>query len=898
MDDPIELDTLSEACPNLQRLKIMLCGVWEDDKLFWMYFSRLTTLHIKTSSTETLLSFMKYNISVVQMKISCPNEVKSKFNDAFIQTLCNRKGGFLPLLKSLTFCSKFPFGFKSAQTLIENLDSLQYIGPMEMFSKLSKTDVLDLVKWIKDHNWDIVLGYKSVEYNVFEIDLSEPWKYKFVPDVGRVPVRKTPAKRLLSVSCSGHSEDDEEASSGSDGRKRSRLNSYYLSPSQASTTRVGSLKKSIEHEITEFEFEFCLDSDGFIKNKEYKIPNYQLKSRTEPKTTDLEDEYYSEYEDYEEDTMDVEDIPEDADFEWCWDEEGRLRIDEIEKEDMERNSMKAAEEQGMPEEVVNGVKLKEVEKVSLEIAETELSFSSGKAEQFLIVEKKIQGGKPESLDDKSHVVEVKTVGKSDDSSKKALDNSATDAVLPRIPDKSVSLEETCLSRHSESLQAEVSLGLEQTSSSRRAQKRFAQITPPPANAEKKEIVTVSNREQDTANNFRSSIIPPKAPKAELQRSGTSDMAKTSKIASMFERQKENNNSGTNLSRNPIMRNQSSSNINAMNKPKTLDLKPKQAPAPAQKTQVIEVFEYDPLLGYCTVKRKTVPINENPESVQSPSVSANLTFIQSPTKEEKIEENVTQNAFRTLKEEEKVAPEKDISESISQELCENENPSSGTSSKENKVPNSQEKKSEEAAMIPLTGISKYDDIPFLNNILGQKSIPEPPKSKPPKLPDSKLPLPKLNTAASKEKKEAPSIPSEIKVEIKEETQVNVTVTVPQEKEEPVTKEPEQGKQKKNSGGVNEAREWYWDYDQECWKECDPDEEYEWEYIEDEEEEKNKASNEEIQATVKLSDKSKSQQNTLEASKDEAGAKKDKKSDLPKDECKFSNMPDYLKFNYFL
>ena len=890
MDDPIELDTLSEACPNLQRLKIMLCGVWEDDKLFWMYFSRLTTLHIKTSSTETLLSIMKYNISVVQMKISCPNEVKSKFNDAFIQTLCNRKGGFLPLLKSLTFCSKFPFGFKSAQTLIENLDSLQYIGPMEMFSKLSKTDVLDLVKWIKDHNWDIVLGYKSVEYNVFEIDLSEPWKYKFVPDVGRVPVRKTPAKRLLSVSCSGYSEDDEEASSGSDGRKRSRLNSYYLSPSQASTTRVGSLKKSIDHEITEFEFEFCLDSDGFIKNKEYKIPNYQLKSRTEPKTTDLEDEYYSEYEDYEEDTMDVEDIPEDADFEWCWDEEGRLRIDEIEKEDMERNSMKSADEQGMPEEVVNGVKLKEMEKVSLEIAETELSFSSGKAEQFLIVEKKIQGGKPESLDDKSHVGEVKTVGKSDDSSKKALDNSATDAGLPRIPDKSVSLEETCLSRHSDSLQAEVSLGPEQSSSSRRAQKRFAQITPPPANEEKKETAAVSNNEQETSNNFRSSIIPPKAPKAELQRSGTS------KIASMFERQKENNNSGTNLSRNPIMRNQSSSNINTMNKPKTLDLKPKQAPAPAQKTQVIEVFEYDPLLGYCTVKRKTVPINENPENVQSPSVSANLTFIQSPTKEEKIEENVTQNAF-TTKEDEKVAPEKDMSESISQEECENENLSgSGTSSKKNKVPTSQEKKSGEAAMIPLTGISKYDDIPFLNNILGQKSIPEPPKSKPPKLPDSKLPLPKLNTAASKEKKEAPSIPSEIKVEIKEETHVNVTVTVPQEKEEHVTKEPEQGKQKKNSGGVNEAREWYWDYDQECWRECDPDEEYEWEYIEDEEEDKNKATNEEIQATVKLNDKSKSQQNTLEASKDEAGAKKDKKSDLPKDERKFSNMPDYSKFKY--
>lgn len=92
MDEPIELDALSESCPNLNKLKIMLCGVWQEDKLFWMYFSRLTSLHIKTSSTETLLSFMKYNISVSQMKISCPNEVKSKFNDAFIQTACSRKG--------------------------------------------------------------------------------------------------------------------------------------------------------------------------------------------------------------------------------------------------------------------------------------------------------------------------------------------------------------------------------------------------------------------------------------------------------------------------------------------------------------------------------------------------------------------------------------------------------------------------------------------------------------------------------------------------------------------------------------------------------------------------------------------------------------------------------------
>ena len=37
--------------------------------------------HIKTSSADTLLSFMKFNISVTELKISCPNEVKSKFTD-------------------------------------------------------------------------------------------------------------------------------------------------------------------------------------------------------------------------------------------------------------------------------------------------------------------------------------------------------------------------------------------------------------------------------------------------------------------------------------------------------------------------------------------------------------------------------------------------------------------------------------------------------------------------------------------------------------------------------------------------------------------------------------------------------------------------------------------------
>ena len=32
---------------------------------------------------------------------------------------------------------------------------------MEMFSKLSKVDVLDLVKWVKDRNWNIVIGFKA-----------------------------------------------------------------------------------------------------------------------------------------------------------------------------------------------------------------------------------------------------------------------------------------------------------------------------------------------------------------------------------------------------------------------------------------------------------------------------------------------------------------------------------------------------------------------------------------------------------------------------------------------------------------------------------------------------------------------------------------------------------------
>ena len=136
-------------------------------------------------------------------------------------------------------------------------------------------DVLDLVSWVREHNWAIVIGYKEAEYNVFDIDKTDPWRHKWVPDPGRIPARKPSVrkrinkrenlpkvKRLLSVP--GYSEDEDETSNSSDGRKRSRTTvgshqktirsftfsaqgsfaeSFYLQPSQCTTHRSGSLKK-------------------------------------------------------------------------------------------------------------------------------------------------------------------------------------------------------------------------------------------------------------------------------------------------------------------------------------------------------------------------------------------------------------------------------------------------------------------------------------------------------------------------------------------------------------------------------------------------------------------------------------------------------------------------------
>merc|ERR1719312_74353 len=101
-----------------------------------------------------------------------------------------------------------------------------------------------------------------------------------------------------------------------------------------------------------------------------------------------------------------------------------------------------------------------------------------------------------------------------------------------------------------------------------------------------------------------------------------------------------------------------------------------------------------------------------------------------------------------------------------------------------------------------------------------------------------------------------------------------------------------KEKKESTSkinLDEAKEWYWDYDKNCWKECDPNEEYEWEYIESDEEKEleKKASTNDLHTTVKLSEKAKSLQNVNETTKDNKtsadSTKKDKKTELHKEAC---------------
>ena len=83
-------------------------------------------------------------------------------------------------------------------------------------------------------------------------------------------------------------------------------------------------------------------------------------------------------------------------------------------------------------------------------------------------------------------------------------------------------------------------------------------------------------------------------------------------------------------------------------------------------------------------------------------------------------------------------------------------------------------------------------------------------------------------------------------VEAEAENNITVTV--------AKKVEEKKEEKKKDGTKEAKEWYWDYDNECWKECDPDEEYEWEYIEDDEnakvEEAKNTASQQNKVTLKL------------------------------------------------
>jgi hypothetical protein len=98
------------------------------------------------------------------------------------------------------------------------------------------------------------------------------------------------------------------------------------------------------------------------------------------------------------------------------------------------------------------------------------------------------------------------------------------------------------------------------------------------------------------------------------------------------------------------------------------------------------------------------------------------------------------------------------------------------------------------LVPASSISKYDIPFFLAKLINNKPIPEPPKSKPPCLPTSI----EHGLIASK---------------------TNSTTTKPKE-----------------SVVEDEAKDWYWDYEECVWKECDPKDEYEWEYMDSEEEKK--------------------------------------------------------------
>ena len=48
----------------------------------------------------------------------------------------------------------------------------------------------------------------------------------------------------------------------------------------------------------------------------------------------------------------------------------------------------------------------------------------------------------------------------------------------------------------------------------------------------------------------------------------------------------------------------------------------------------------------------------------------------------------------------------------------------------------------------------------------------------------------------------------------------TVTVTVAKKDTVTETKKKDSKKSEDKALDEAKEWYWDYDNNCWKECDP------------------------------------------------------------------------------
>ncbi len=104
-------------------------------------------------------SFLKIIFSRLIL-IACWLKRFYKFLDSFIQSLC-KFDVVLPSLKKMVLHSKMHFGYNSTQKLLQNLESLEYLGPLEMLPKLSKGDIADLVTWVKENNWRTVLHHNT-----------------------------------------------------------------------------------------------------------------------------------------------------------------------------------------------------------------------------------------------------------------------------------------------------------------------------------------------------------------------------------------------------------------------------------------------------------------------------------------------------------------------------------------------------------------------------------------------------------------------------------------------------------------------------------------------------------------------------------------------------------------